>query len=188
MSERSIPLDYRIETERLELRISQADETDFVWDATRYDGFNDSMMWNKPESKAELEEFVHQVPERWRDGIGFLFTLHEKASGKPRGRIVVDRRRGGWNTGFWTHPKYQGAGYATEALEGILVFAFEELEASEVNACHAEWNIGSRKVLERNGFRFRMHIEEGFERGGEWVGLDLLSLSRSQWLAARGAT
>ena len=179
----SVPVDYGIETPRLRLGMASAAETDFVWDATRYAGFNDGMMWNTPESKAELDQFAGNVPERWRAGEGYLFTFCDGASGAPLGRISLERRAGGWNTGFWTHPKYQGAGYATEALSGILRFGFEELGLKVIGACHAEWNIASRKVLERNGFRFRRHIEEGFEKDGEWVAQDSLALSRDQWLA-----
>ncbi|MDQ8179493.1 GNAT family protein [Pelagicoccus sp. SDUM812005] len=180
-----VPLDYRIETERLTLRMSQPDETDFVWDATRYAGFNDGMMWNKPESKEELDAFVGNVPERWRSGDGYLFTFRDKTSGQPLGRIVIERRCGGWNAGFWTHPKYQGAGYASEALAAILEFAFETLGLNQVSACHADWNIASRTVLERCGFRFKVHIEEGFEKDGEWIAQDSLAITRDQWLANR---
>ncbi len=187
MSKSSVPLDYRIETERLALQMSRADETDFVWDATRYAGFNDGMMWNTPESKEELEQFLEEVPERWESGVGYLFTFRDKVKDVPLGRIVVDYRCGAWNTGFWTHPKYQGAGYATEALGGVLRFAFEVLEAKVVKACHADWNVASRTVLERNGFRFKARIEEGFEKDGEWIAQDVLALSRDQWLAERGA-
>ncbi len=167
------------------LRMARVDEIDFVWDATRYAGFNDGMMWNKPESKEELEAFAGNIQGRWSSGDGYLFTFRDKETGHPIGRIVLERRSGGWNAGFWTHPKYQGAGYASEALGGLLHFCFETLGVKIVNASHAEWNIASRTVMERNGFRFKLRIEEGFERDGEWIAEDVLSLSRDQWLAAR---
>lgn len=182
---KNVPLDCCIETERLVLRIAQVEEIDFVWDATRYPGFNDGMLWDTPESKEELESFAGNVEERWRTGEAFVFTFHEKAKGEPRGRIAVEKRFSGWNVGFWTHPKWQGAGFASEALAGVLRFGFEDLGLKQVTAFHAEWNIASRKVLERNGFRFKVHIEEGFEKNGEWIAQDTLSLSRDQWLAGR---
>ncbi|MBK1875383.1 GNAT family N-acetyltransferase [Pelagicoccus mobilis] len=180
-----IPLDYCIETERLTLSIAQADEIDFVWEATQYPGFNDGMVWGTPSSKEELEAIVGNVAERWSRGDGYLFTFHDQASDNPLGRIVVEQRCSGWSVGFWTHPKWQGAGYASEALGGVLRFCFEVLKLKLVTACHAEWNLASRKVLERNGFRFKVRIEEGFEKNGEWVAQDTLSLSRDQWLATR---
>jgi len=181
----AIPVDHRIETERLVLRIAKADEIDFVWEATRYPGFNDGMLWNTPETKEELESFAGNVEERWRTGDGYVFTYHDKSVGNPLGRIVVEQRCSGWSVGFWTHPKWQGAGYASEALAGLLRFSFEDLGLKLVNACHAEWNIASRKVLERNGFRFKLRIEEGFEKNGEWVAQDTLSLSLDQWAASQ---
>lgn len=165
--------------------MSRSDEVDFVWDATRYAGFNDGMMWRKPESREELEAFSGNARERWEAGAGFVFTYHDKTAGHPIGRIVIERLGPVWNVGFWTHPKYQGAGYASEALAGLLQFCFEELELKIVTASHAEWNIASRTVLERNGFRFKVHIEEGFEKHGEWIAQDTLTLSRDQWVASR---
>ncbi len=181
----SIPLDHCIETERLLLRISNADEIDFVWDASRHAGFNAGLMCDKPESKEELNEIAGDVPERWKSGSGYLFTFHEKTGG-ALGRIVIEQRCGGWNAGFWTHPKFQGAGYASEALGALLRFSFEELGLNRVDACHADWNLASRRVLERNGFRFKGHFEEGFEKDGEWIAQDTLAITRDQWLASRG--
>lgn len=182
---KEIPLDYCIETERLTLRMSSVEEIDFVWDATRYPGFNDGMLWSPPESRDELAEFAGNIEERWRTGDGYVFTFYDRQANAPRGRIVIEQRCGGWQIGFWTHPKFYGAGYASEALGGLLRFCFEELELKQVSACHAEWNIASRTVLERNGFRFKVHVEEGFEKGGEWIGQDTLTLSRDQWSSMR---
>lgn len=182
---KSIPLGYCIETERLVLRRAIDEEIEFVWEATRYPGFNDGMMWNRPESREELSDFSGNIEGRWRNGEAFLFTYREKVTNCPVGRIVIERRFSEWNCGFWTHPKWQGAGYATEALAGVTNFVFEELEAKVVNASHAEWNVASRTVLERNGFRFKLHLDEGFEREGDWVALDKLSLTRDQWLKSK---
>ena len=181
----SIPVDLSIETERLVLRMASVEETDFVWDATQYPGFNDGMYWNKPDSREEIYEFAANIEDAWLAGECFLFTFYDKTSGDPLGRIAIEQSCSAWSVGFWTHPKKQGFGYASEALGGGLRFVFEVLELEEIRACHAVWNLASRKVLERNGFRFRVHTAEGFQKGGEWVAQDSLSLFRDQWLKKR---
>ncbi|MBC2607766.1 GNAT family N-acetyltransferase [Pelagicoccus albus] len=178
---KSIPLGHTLETERLILRISSNEEIDFVWDAVNSPGFLDGMMWNRPESKEELQRFSGNAQARWLAGDAYTFTFCDRLTGEPLGRILAEKRFSKWNFGFWTHPKKQGAGYATEALSAILSFGFLELGIREATASHASWNLASKKVLENNGFRFRMRTEDGFERGGEWIALDSLSLSKDRW-------
>jgi ribosomal-protein-alanine N-acetyltransferase len=56
--------------------------------------------------------------------------------------------------GYMFHPSYWGKGYATEALEGFIKNYFEILPNEEyVIAMTDASNMGSRKVLEKVGFK-----------------------------------
>jgi len=57
------------------------------------------------------------------------------------------------------HPDYWGKGYATEALDRVLDFGFDELKLHRIQAGCAVENIGSIKVLEKVGM-----IREGHRR------------------------
>jgi ribosomal-protein-alanine N-acetyltransferase len=57
-----------------------------------------------------------------------------------------------WELGFIFNPKYQRRGFATEASEALVAYAFRELSAHRIVAhCNPE-NIASWKVLEKVGF------------------------------------
>nr|WP_278250316.1 GNAT family N-acetyltransferase [Bacillus sp. Cs-700] len=63
-----------------------------------------------------------------------------------------------WNVrkfeiGYWIDSNYSGEGYMTEAVQGIVKFAIQELRAKRIEIrCNAE-NWKSRKVAERCFFQ-----------------------------------
>lgn len=66
--------------------------------------------------------------------------------------------------GFTVHPKYQGQGYATEAVRALLGCLFAERRLLRVSAeCDAR-NEPSARLLERVGFR-----REGLRRQHTWI-------------------
>jgi [ribosomal protein S5]-alanine N-acetyltransferase len=54
--------------------------------------------------------------------------------------------------GYWVGAEHNGRGYATRAVDDIKRIAFEEQGLHRVEASTLLDNIGSQRVLERNGF------------------------------------
>jgi RimJ/RimL family protein N-acetyltransferase len=66
--------------------------------------------------------------------------------------------------GFTLDPRYQGQGYATEAVRAMLAHLFAELGLHRVSAeCDAR-NLASARLLERAGFQ-----REGLRRQHTWA-------------------
>ena len=86
--------------------------------------------------------------------------------------------------GWRLHKDYWGQGYATEAAQAALQFAFEELKLSEVVAFTAVINTPSQKVMQRIGM---IDTQENFyhpmlaadHKLAEHV---LYKINRQQWL------
>lgn len=129
------------------------------------------------------------VNERWkRITLGII----EKSSGKVIGTIGVrdiNWRSGYGEIGYWISKEYWGRGYATEALSLMLEYCFEYLNLRKVFAKVFEPNIPSRRVLEKNGFRyigrFRKHK---YVAGEGYVDVLLFELLKDEWKKARQAT
>ncbi|KAA3634422.1 MAG: N-acetyltransferase [Bacteroidetes bacterium] len=179
----TIPKSYQIETPRFRLRIPSEADIPFVFSASRYEGFNDGMLWEPPESIEELKAPLSRSISAWQKGEGFSFTVDDKKTNQPLGRISIriTKEPGRWNVGFWTHPESQGKGIMTECLKAVLAFGFEKLMAEKIEACHALWNVASEKVLKRNGMQFEKYLEKGFLKKGKWVPENLLVITRSEW-------
>lgn len=141
---------YRINTKRCILRCVSEQDIAYVFSATWFEGFNDGMLWEPPQSIEELKEPVQRSLQAWDSGSAYTFTIDTNTSAFI-GRISIrkDKLEGVWNIGFWTHPEQQRQGYMTEAAKAIVEFGFSVLGADRIEAYHALWNTGSEKVLTR---------------------------------------
>jgi RimJ/RimL family protein N-acetyltransferase len=163
----------RLETERLVLRrFGDADLDAFVayralpevaryqsWDAyTPEDGRTliTSMQFRQPGTVGE-----------W-----FQFAIAERVSGALIGdcAICVDAHQPRQaEIGFTLSPAHQSHGYATEAVRGLLEYAFSTLDLHRViGNCDAR-NLASARVLERAGMRQEAHFIEDYWSKGEWT-------------------
>ena len=170
-------------SKNLKLRIPSVDDFDHIFSATRFEGFNDGMLWDPPNSKEELIKPLHNGIKAWEQGKAFSFTIEKKTRSEFLGRISIRMTdiKDRWNIGFWTHPIHQKKGVMTEAVGVILKFGFEQLHANSIEACHAVWNTGSEKVLKSNGMTFINYIEKGFKKNGQWVDENLLAIDKEEW-------
>ena len=180
---KNISKSYVIETKRFKLRIPSLEDIPYVFSATRFEGFNDGMMWEAPENEKELSEPLRKNIKSWELGTSYSFTIENKHSTALLGRIVIiqTKEKNVWSLGFWTHPESQGQGIMTEAINGVLKFGFETLLAIRIEAFHAIWNKASEKVLKKNGMKFVRYVEKGFKKNGKWVDENLLAISKEEW-------
>lgn len=82
-----------------------------------------------------------------------------------------------------------GHGYATEAARRVIAHAFAELELDRVLATTMTVNVGSRRVLEKNGLRYvRTFFDEWPEpiEGGEQGDVEY-AITRAEWAALTGS-
>jgi RimJ/RimL family protein N-acetyltransferase len=142
---------------RLALKpFTSSDIDDFMeWatddEVTRY------MMWNSYVSRNEAEFFFANVIEKhpWFKAICL--------DGKVIGSITLDKGKGAHNhsaeLGYVIARKYWGRGLATQAVKLAINTGFEDLNIERIEAFVDPSNIGSQRVLEKNGF-----IREGLLR------------------------
>ena len=64
------------------------------------------------------------------------------------------RREKEYEIGFHLRPEFWGQGYAKEAAEAVIQYAFAVLKAEKLFAGHNPKNIASQKVLARLGFAY----------------------------------
>jgi ribosomal-protein-alanine N-acetyltransferase len=182
MDER-ILIDERLYTKRLYLRSRKLDDNSFVFEATRYDGFNDGMPWNRPESIEEMTEKYYASQNAWINGKAYTFVSVEQATEQRVGMISIRKtdKANVWDIGYWTHPAFQNKGLMTECLSAILEFGFNKLKAFSIEAKYAVWNKASEKVMESNGMKNVEYLEKGFEKNGIWVEEYRMEITRSTW-------
>lgn len=120
--------------------------------------------------------------DRQRDIIRTDLAEHERGAKQPHviidesGRIVGRITLNGivrcafqsCSVGYWVSAADNGRGFATAAVRDIVRVAFEDLGLHRVQAEILLHNVGSRRVLERNGFvQFGM-APTYLKIAGEW--------------------
>lgn len=84
----------------------------------------------------------------------FIFVIEQTSDRQFIGLIALKLGSSKFKTGevwYKLHAKHWGQGFATEALNAVLEFGFQELQLHRIEAGCAVDNIGSIKVLEKVG-------------------------------------
>lgn len=112
----------------------------------------------KIEKMEKAQKFMHPWLTYW-------LIVHLK-TGKPVGFVGFKGfpEDGSAEVGYGIHSEHEGKGYAGEALKLILKWAEKEGKCRKVTATRVDLkNIGSQKVLERNGFKELRRDELGVD-------------------------
>lgn len=105
----------------------------------------------------EADDFHMFLVCRDETPIGSVFLVHVDLEGRNA------------ELGYWITPDEQGNGYATEAAELCLTYAFDELGLHKVWARTVTDNDASRRVLEKLGFQQEGVFREQWWGFGDYV-------------------
>jgi len=83
--------------------------------------------------------------------------------------------------GFTLAPQHQGKGYATEALRGLLAYAFDTLDMHRVIAVTDAENAAAAALLTRVGFRKEAHFRDNIFFKGAWGSEFVFAMLASEW-------
>ncbi len=134
---------------------------------------------------AEGREFLDWVKDRNPGDPGwFQFALEHRDTGTFIGdcglRIMeADNRLA--QVGYTIVRAYWNMGYATEALTGLLAYAFSTFDLHRIAASVDPRNAASCRVLDKAGFRKEGHFLQSEWFKGEWADDAVYGILRSEW-------
>ena len=82
----------------------------------------------------------------------------------------------------------QGAGYATEALQALFQYLFNDLQLHRVIAITDCLNLPTARLLERIGMRREAHFRQNIWFKGAWGDEFQYALLREEWVAQQQAS
>lgn len=132
------------------------------------------------QSQAETAEWI--AANRAAIEAGTAIEYGVEYQGKLIGRGIL------WNgneIGYLFAKAYWGHGFAHEAMQAVVDFAFQFRQLSEITADIDPRNLASRRLLERLGFQLTIYKERTFCIGGEWSDSQYFALRRTEWLDRR---
>jgi ribosomal-protein-alanine N-acetyltransferase len=175
-----------IETERLVLRKLRMEDAEDMFEYGRDPEIAFRGLWPPLQSLEESLADLADTLEGYSRGSEISWAMEHKAEGKMIGRIGLgpySRMNNRAEIGYAMNRSYWGQGLATEAVRGVLGFAFGQMGLNRVQAIVLLDNIGSMRVLEKSGMR-----REGLLRKYQYVlsaywDVYMYGILRSDWEA-----
>ena len=177
-----------LRTERLVLRPWEDDDFDAFFEMQR-DEEVARWLYNDPRDEGESRRLFDYRKISYEMGGNFRWIA---CVGLADDEVVVDltlnvrseEGRGG-ELGFIVHPRHQRKGYAAEAAQALLDWAFEEVGFHRIYARHEPRNAGSGRVLEKLGMRKEAHFVENEWVKGEWQSEVVYAILDREWASRR---
>ena len=132
--------------DRLSLRTVESEDHAFVHEQANSPSVRRWTYWNVPRSRDEVTDYLdgrdapHFLPCLDGDPIGYAWLMD------------VDETSGHAEVGFWIVQEERDSGYATETLDLVVEYAFQERGLRRLFARVFEGNDASMRVLEKVGF------------------------------------
>jgi [ribosomal protein S5]-alanine N-acetyltransferase len=152
-----------IETQRLILRRFTRDDSDSMFNNWASDGdISKYMRWQQHENIEDTKSIIKQWLLDYNRASFYIWAITLKESDEPIGSIglfVINENDLCGDVGYSLGKKYWGQGITTEALRGVLGFAFENIGFNRIETYHSINNPASGKVMQKSGMIF-----EGFAK------------------------
>ncbi len=119
--------------------------------------------WNLMHTLNETHEYIEKMIRRESEGTHLYASVALRTTGTIIGTAMIfnfDREANHAEIGYVFHSDYWGKGYGTETIALMSDFAFESLNLHKLHACVVDANIGSVKVLEKNGFKLEGRLKD----------------------------
>lgn len=172
-----------METQRLKLRPLVMSDAEAMFAYTSVPASFQYLRRNAHVSVEEDREFVRDILEGYRLHLEFVWGICPQGTDGPIGTCrLFDLRpaEGRCEVSYLIHPAYQRRGIASEAVGGLIRYAFEELDFQKVFARCAAANTGSERVMRKCGMTMEKKLPHCAELHGVWHDFLVYSIKRSE--------
>ncbi|WP_409305034.1 GNAT family N-acetyltransferase [Peribacillus sp. SCS-155] len=150
------PQNKTITTNRLVLRLFQKSDAAAVTRlCNNYNIYKHTLYLPYPYSMEDALSWIKRHLDHFKSDKLYEFAITNKETGELYGAIALSNNQN-FNNGeiaYWIGEEFWGHGYATEAAQAILQFAFIEKQYHKVFARYFSSNPASGKVLEKIGMK-----------------------------------
>lgn len=177
-------INFMIRTDRLLIRIPEMKDKEDFFEYRSMPEIYQYQSW-KPKRISEIEEFINKNvtvnPNTEHTWLQLAVCLKE---GQMIGDIGIHfLEENQIEIGYTLSPKYQGKGYALEAVKAVINYSFSEWKKHRITASVDPDNIHSVKLLERIGFKKEAHFIKSFRMDDQWYDDCIYAILRDEWKA-----
>jgi ribosomal-protein-alanine N-acetyltransferase len=170
-----------LETKRLTLRPpTEADLKAIISVVSDFDVSKNLFRVAHPYTEENAREFLTVIENGWTSGEDWIFGVRRTADGAYIGTCGVHPGNG-WEFGYCFGKAYWGQGYATEAVNRLIAYAFEVKGAEKLAAKWFHDNPASGRVLEKLGCRYEGEEMSNCLARGHKVPAHVVALDRATY-------
>lgn len=155
----------------------EEDDLEFLQSIINHPRVREGLASTRPINMADEREWFESLGE---DGVQFLL----RAEGDRVGTISFRQFNEEWGTAevaYFFHPGAWGNGYATDALDRMVAYGFDDRRLAKVWARVFAFNDASARVLEKVGFEHEGTLSEQAYARGSRVDMERYGLLADDW-------
>ena len=173
--------------ELVRLRPIRAGDAATAFPLLQDDRISSQFGWESPASLEDLAQSYQRTAEDFSTGTEYNFTIEQLGNTGLIGSIGLRflQHPLHLHVGYWLGVPFWGRGYMTDAVRMATYFAFRYLEVVRVSTGAFIGNTASRRVLEKNGYRFDGVLRYNTLKRGVWLDSWLLCIIRPEWEAMK---
>lgn len=180
---RIVPKDTILETDRCCLRYPSISDANRAFSAFISPFFPKLLPLGQISSLQETKNWILNAQDRWAEGRSYTWSIERKIDGLMVGQVTLTKQPDSesWSLAFWIHPENWGQGFAPEAANEVLRFAFTKLNIDSIWAATCIWNQASVSVLKKLGMIHIADNPEGFTIEDQSIPTHEYELTRHMW-------
>ncbi|MBC5637136.1 MULTISPECIES: GNAT family N-acetyltransferase [Ornithinibacillus] len=163
-----------ITTKRLLLRLFQESDADTVAKlCNNYEIYKNTMYLPFPYERDHALVWMERHLENFLADKAYEFAITDRKTGELFGAIALSNSPSFHHgeLAYWIGEEYWGNGYATEAAEAMIEFAFKEKQLHKVFARFFSTNPASGRVMEKIGMEKEGMLKEHVRKENRYVDL-----------------
>lgn len=141
-------------------------------------------LWNVHKSKNETFSHVENLMVKGKAGSCTSWVIERRSDNRVIGMInlhTIAQRSRRAEMGYWIAEDCWHKGYASEAVERVLSFAFERVGLNKICCRTVSDNIASQKLLARMGMTYEGTLREDVLINNEFSDIKMFSLLFREW-------
>lgn len=176
-----------IETERLVLRKLRMEDAEDMFEYGQDPEIAYRGLWEPLGGLEESRADISEALKGYAVGSMISWAIEHRADRKMIGRIGLgphSRMNNRAEIGYAMNRSYWGQGLATEAVRGVLNFAFRDMGLNRVQAIVLLENAGSIRVLEKAGLQREGLLRRYQYVRGDYLDVYMYGVLKSDWEAS----
>jgi ribosomal-protein-alanine N-acetyltransferase len=177
-----------LQTDRLILRRMRLTDAEDMYDYARRPEVTRYLLWSPHPDITHTRDYLQYIATRYAAGSFYDWAVVLKSSNRMIGTCgftTIDCPHDAAEIGYVLNPDYHGMGIASEAVEAVLAFGFDQLLLHRIEARFMEGNVASLRVMEKVGMCFEGYRRESMMIKGSYRTIGYSSILAEEYARHR---